>query len=258
MGAKSTKPSSARNQHHTSSLHDNLVVSEKRKVEENYDIQDKPITKGKSTQIIQGTSKRYTKTKRSSGVAIKLFDGKSELPPPDLQKEADILSQCDHPNIVKLYEVAKGEKSGGKKNRISLVLELCRGGSVVDRMPYTEKQVCHIMRQLCSAVAYLHSKNIVHRDLDLSNIMYETEDMDSDIKLIDFGSAVRLELVPDHPGAFRFLKEKTGSVHIMAPEVIKGRYGPKADVWSLGICAYMLLQNGDHPIKASTMGSSSV
>ena len=45
----------------------------------------------------------------------------------------------------------------------------------------------------------------------------------------------------------------TNSVHVIAPEVLKGKYGPKADVWSLGVCAYMLLNNGQHPFKGASV-----
>jgi calcium-dependent protein kinase len=228
------------------SLSDNLVRDEKRQIKDTYDVVEQALGKGTSTQIKQATSKKYSKTTRSSGVAIKLYDGKSELPL-DLKQEAKILSQCDHPNIVRLYELAKNQK------QMSLVMELCTGGSVMDRMPYTEKKASHIMRQVTSAIAYLHNKNIVHRDIELTNILFETKDEDSDVKLIDFGCATQLELVPGHPGAFKFLKERTGSVHVMAPEVLKGRYGPKADIWSLGVCAYMLLNNGQHPFKGASV-----
>jgi calcium-dependent protein kinase len=240
MGNKSSSPNKR------PSLQSNLVRDRHSKIENNYDIDEKSLGKGASTQIKQATLKNYTKTTRTSGVAIKLYDGKAQIPP-DLKKEADILGQCDHPNIIKLYEVAKNGP------RMSLVLELCQGGRLLDRLPFTEDQASHVMRQLISAVAYLHSKNITHRDIECSNILYATEDKKSDIKLVDFGSATMLDLVPNHPGAFKFLKEKTGSLHIMAPEVIKERYGPKADVWSIGIVAYMILNEGDHPFKGSSM-----
>jgi len=82
--------------------------------------------------------------------------------------------------------------------------------------------------------------------------MYSTSSEDSEVKLVDFGSACELETVPNHPGAFKFLKEKTGSLSIMSPEVIRGRYGPKTDVWSIGILAYTLLNNGEGPFKGTT------
>ena len=73
-----------------------------------------------------------------------------------------------------------------------------------------------------------------------------------DVKLVDFGSACELETVPNVPGAFKFLKEKTGSLTSMAPEVIQGKYGPKADIWSIGIVAYTLLNDGVGPFPGTT------
>jgi len=189
--------------------------------------------------------KKLNKTEKTSGVAIKLYDGKADVLP-DFKTEAKILGQLDHPNIVRLYEVAKiGSRS-------SLVLELCTGGPILNRLPFKEPDVSNIMRQIMSAVTYMHTKNIVHRDIECSNIMFRTENEKSDIKLIDFGSATELELIPDHPGAFKYLKEKTGSLHIMAPEVIKQRYGAKADVWSCGVVAYTLLHGGKHPFLGAS------
>ena len=211
-----------------------------------YDVSDTNLGKGQSTQIKEATMKKYTKTERTKGVAIKLYDGKAEIQP-DLRKEAQILGRLDHPNIIRLFEVAK---VGPQR---SLVLELCTGGGLLDRLPFKESQASHIMRQLLSAVSYMHSKNIIHRDIDCSNIMFRSKDDDSDIRLIDFGSATELELVPGHPGAFKFLKEKTGSLHIMAPEVVRGRYGPKADVWSCGMVAYTILNGGRNPFQGKSV-----
>jgi calcium-dependent protein kinase len=132
-------------------------------------------------------------------------------------------------------------------------MELCTGGSVLDRMPYKdEKQVVKILHQLISAVCYLHQQqHVAHRDIEPSNILYETEDEDSDIKLIDFGCATQLE--PSDKGGYKFLTEKTGTLHIMAPEVLKGKYSPQADMWSVGVVAYTLFQDGKKPFDGPTM-----
>jgi serine/threonine protein kinase len=227
-------------------LQSNMIAKKERNMEDAYDVSNKSLGTGTSTQIKQATLKKYTKTERTSGVAIKLYDGNAEIPP-DLKKEAAILGQLDHPNIIRLFEVVKVGP------RRSLVLELCTGGPLLGRLPFKENQASHVMRQLMSAISYMHSKNIVHRDIDCSNIMFRTEAEDSDIKLIDFGSATELELVPNHPGAFKFLKEKTGSLHVMAPEVIRQRYGPKADVWSCGIVAYTIMNDGKHPFMGTSV-----
>ena len=244
MGNNQTKGRGKNQSPAKPSLQDNLVASDKR-LGSDYDL-TQSLGAGRETSIKKAHLKKYTKTEHSSGgVAIKLFDGKS-LMPHDFKTEAAILSKCDHPNIVKLFEITK------INNKMSLVLELCDGGKILDRLPYTEPQVRKIVKQVCSAVSYLHGKNIVHRDIECSNIMFSTSSEDSEVKLVDFGSACELETVTNHPGAFKFLKEKTGSLSVMAPEVIRGKYGPKADVWSIGIVAYTLLNNGEGPFKGTT------
>jgi calcium-dependent protein kinase len=225
------------------SLHDNLIPEDMKLGEKYTTIEN--LGSGPSTQIKLGELKKFTKSEQNTGVAIKLYNGNSGSAS-DLKTEATILSQCDHPNIVNLYEVTK------VNGLMSLVLELCDGGCVLDRLPYTDTKACSIVRQVCSAISYMHHKNIVHRDIECSNILYANKSEDSGIKLVDFGSACELQMIPGHPGAFRMLNEKTGSLHTMAPEVVQGKYGPKADVWSLGCVAYSLLNNGAQAIKGQT------
>jgi len=225
-------------------LQDNLVASDN-KLGKHYNISGN-LGKGAVTCIKKAHLKKYTKTEQNTGgVAIKLFNGKSRSSH-NFKTEATILSKFDHPNIVKLFEITK------VNNKMSLVLELCDGGNVLGRLPYVESEARKIVRQICSAISYMHGKNIVHRDIECSNIMYSTHSEDSEVKLVDFGSACELETVPAHPGAFKFLKEKTGSLSVMAPEVIRGKYGPKADIWSIGVVAYTLLNNGEEPFKGTT------
>ena len=227
------------------SLQNNLVALDKHRGDE-YNISVEDLGAGKETKIKKAHLKKYCKTAKNSGdVAIKLFDGNTAHSN-DFQTEAAILSKCDHPNIVKLFEITKVD------SRMSLVLELCDGGSVLDRLPYTEDEASKIVRQVVSAISYMHGKNIVHRDIECSNILYSTSHENSEVKLVDFGSATELETIPNHPGAFKFLKEKTGSLSVMAPEVLRGKYGPKVDVWSIGIVAHTLLNNGKAPFKGKT------
>jgi len=235
MGNKQTKTETS------TALQDNLVTSSRHG--RDYDISG---DLGEILILGQRKQKRYTKTEQTmGGVAIKLFNGQSKSNT-DFKKEAAILSMCDHPNIVKLFEITK------VKNKMSLVLELCDGGNVLIRLPYLESKAREIVKQVCSAISYMHRKNIVHRDIECSNIMFSTSSEDSEVKLVDFGSAIELETVPNHPGAFKFLNEKTGSLNVMAPDVIQGKYGPKADIWSIGVVAYTLLNNGEGPFKGTT------
>lgn len=103
-----------------------------------------------------------------------------------LKYEIDILKNLDHPNIVRLYEVFEDKTS------IYLVTELCTGGELFDvileRQTFDEKSAASIIKQVLSAVAYCHSKNVAHRDLKPENILLDTKKNDH-IKVIDFGTS---------------------------------------------------------------------
>ena len=101
--------------------------------------------------------------------------------------EVQLLKKLDHPNIIKLYEVYETEKT------IYLVTEVCEGGElfylIVEKKFLTEAQTAVIMRQIFSAIAYLHEHNICHRDLKPENILLKEKENIRSIKLIDFGIA---------------------------------------------------------------------
>ena len=98
----------------------------------------------------------------------------------ELKNEIAILRSMDHPSIVKAHEVFLCS------DQIYLILELCSGGDLYTKSPYTEKQAARIMSQMCSALVYMHEHKIVHRDLKFENIMFQTKN-GMDIKIIDFG-----------------------------------------------------------------------
>lgn len=70
---------------------------------------------------------------------------------------------------------------------VQIVMELCTGGDLYARLPYTEGEAAHIAKQILSAISYVHARNIVHRDLKFENIIFESKHPASPIKVIDFG-----------------------------------------------------------------------
>lgn len=160
--------------------------------------------------------------------------------------EFTLLKQMDHPNILKMYEILED------KEDYWIVTELCSGGELLDELeangPLTEAGTALVLRQVLSSIHYCHTqKKVAHRDLKLENILLEegskdikTKDGDNQsynpmiVKVIDFGLAVQFE-------DDQVLTSPVGSMHYIAPEVLEQEYGPKCDVWSCGVIAFILL-----------------
>ena len=114
-------------------------------------------------------------------------------------------------------------------------MEYCPGGNLTNRT-YTEEQARSIVLKVLSAVAYMHSKGVAHRDIKLENI---TIDRRGDIKMIDFGLATKY--LSDE---FSNMTDTVGTLYSMAPQVVKGKvYDYKCDLWSTGVVTYLLLSN---------------
>jgi len=107
-----------------------------------------------------GAVHKHSKTGRGQNFALKTINLSNlrEECHDELRNEIDILKRMDHPNIVKAYETYE------RRGKLSLVMELCTGGDLYSRDPYTEKEACHIVHRILNAVAYMHLNNIVHRD----------------------------------------------------------------------------------------------
>lgn len=135
-----------------------------------------------------------------------------------------------HPNIVKLHEAYE------RRRHIYLIMEYCSGGNLAQRQqqrPYTEAQAVAVVSQILSAVAYLHERNVVHRDLKLENIMFDAKGV---VKIIDFGLATKY-LSDD----YKVMTDRVGTLYSMAPQVLQGVYTSKCDLWSIGVITYVLL-----------------
>eukprot|EP00536_Pseudo-nitzschia_multiseries_P001316 jgi/Psemu1/234489/estExt_Genewise1.C_160147 len=156
-----------------------------------------------------------------------------------LREEIYIMCQLDHPNIVRLEEVYESH------SEIYLVQELCLGGELFDRLDeqpdyhYTEAECARLIKQMLCAVRYLHSKGIIHRDLKLENFLFSSSAPDSELKMIDFG-------LSKHFQYGEIQQQAVGTPYTVAPEVIRGRYDERCDIWAIGVIAFLLL-SGDPP-----------
>nr|XP_008512417.1 PREDICTED: serine/threonine-protein kinase 33 isoform X2 [Equus przewalskii] len=168
-----------------------------------------------------------------------------------LEREVNILKSVKHEHIIHLEQVFETPK------KMYLVMELCEDGElkeILDRKGhFSENETRWIIQSLASAIAYLHNKDIVHRDLKLENIMVKSsfidanDEMNLNIKVTDFGLAVKKQGRGE-----AMLQSTCGTPIYMAPEVINAHdYSQQCDIWSIGVIMYILLC-GEPPFLASS------
>ena len=171
-------------------------------------------------------------------VAIKIMD-KEQILSDELNKERvlseiTILKIVRHNNIIKLYEVMETPQ------KIFLVMEYCDGGElfdyIVSKQHLSEKQACLFFQELIDALTYLHSQNIVHRDVKPENILLENFGKSMTCKLIDFGISRTYTLD-------KLISTPCGTASYAPPEMHRGEeyYGLLSDVWSAGVLLYAMV-----------------
>merc|ERR1719440_591456 len=88
---------------------------------------------------------------------------------------------------------------------------------------------------MCAAIAYLHSMYIAHRDLKPENFLFKSREPDAELVLIDFGLSKRNNSPDDK------MSDPCGTLHYVAPEVLRGSYTAVADMWALGVIIFLML-----------------
>ena len=160
------------------------------------------------------------------------------------KNEINIMSNADHPHIIKLYEIYESNRS------FYLIMELCKGGQLFNKIiekiknkkRYTEKDAALIFQQIMSGIEYCHNQGISHRDLKPENILYLYNDnfINNPLKIIDFGFSKYIK-------SNKF-SSRVGSVYYVSPEVLKQSYTEKCDIWSAGVILFLLL-SGEFPFN---------
>jgi len=149
------------------------------------------------------------------------------------RREEQIGQKLDHPNIVRVL-------SPDEKTRIYMVMEFAEGRSLRavmrERGRLPAEEALGLIRQICTALVYLHEKGIVHRDLKPDNVLLGN---DGQIKLLDFGIAM-------DEAARRLtwfgLSAPVGTPDYMAPEQVRGRRGDvRTDIYALGTLLYEMM-----------------
>jgi len=165
-----------------------------------------------------------------------------------LKHEIGLLRELKHSNIVQYLG------SNSDDSHLNIFLEYVPGGSVATMLvnygPLGESLIANFVRQILTGLAYLHSKDIIHRDIKGANILVDNK---GSVKISDFGISKRVEassLLHSGPNSGAKGLQRVslqGSVFWMAPEVVRQTtYTRKADIWSVG-CLVVEMFTGAHP-----------
>lgn len=206
---------------------------------------------------------------RNNAVAVKSYDKKKILSSKNageirhLEQDMALIGKLHHPNVVEMHTKFETD------DEVHLVMEYCTGGSLASHLEkfskkggkITKEKVWALFSQVASGLAYLHQRNICHRDIKLENCVVAVAGeqdgtgtlVQERVKLVDFGLGARTDS--------NACSTICGSPEYMAPELVSAigkdgkasriKYdGKPVDVWSLGVLLYVLCTGGTFPFAA--------
>ena len=148
----------------------------------------------------------------------------------EILKEVSILNSLDHPNILKCYQTIESSKS------IYIVLESTDGGPLQNRIKTScnEVLVAKYMRDVFSAINYMHVSGVIHCNLHIGNLLLSNDSQDAVAKIVGFTHSQKKNNIDSFD---------ISNLHyeFISPDLLDDDYDEKTDIWSAGIIVYLLL-----------------
>ena len=193
-----------------------------------------------------------------------------------LDNEISIMRKLDHKNIVKLHKLIR------TKNNLYIIMDYLNGGNLQDYLidyqklhhkPFPQKMIQYFVKQIVDGLIHIHSKDILHRDIKLENILLnyppniKEENRDytqAEVKIIDFGLSTQLNHYRSKDGDKKTLAQSTVGTPMNMDPIILNKYDKyggikkyqlydeKCDIWSLGAITYEML-TGQNLFKANDL-----
>jgi len=227
--------------------HAKLIVDNSGKLHDFYDVDTRRLDDGFVRAVSKCTNKSTGVVRAVKSISKAPMKNAAKAPMKNADRckqEIAIMKMMDHPHIIKLYETFEDHRN------VYLIMEISSGGDLFDRIinqdHLAEAQAAMVMQQLLRGILYMHELNLTHRNLNPSNLLFQTKDPieKNTLKIIDFSSSCKFS-------KGKLLTTKAGTPYYVAPEVLAGIYNQSADLWSCGVIMYVLLC-GYPPFRGET------
>ena len=202
------------------------IFKNRNKIKNEYRLNDSPLGQGAFGEVRKAV---HLQSGMDRAIKIIYKENTSEEERQKIFREVEILKRLDSPNIVKVYEYFEDSRF------IYIVMDIIEGGELFDKIQevkrFSERKAAEYFKQILTGVNYLHKSYIVHRDLKPENILFDNS---NNLTIVDFGTSKMYD-------KSKKMKKTHGTPYYIAPEVLKGSYDEKCDVWSCGVILYILL-----------------